>query len=133
MLIEEKLLDILIYIELQCKRLSDIWAENDRKRQIELEAEQKRKELLARKQAELNAVADLLNQAIRLQQTKFMRDYVDFVSQNAKNNLNKNAELIDWISWANHKIDWYDPLIQVEDDLLDDDDRKALVERLIKK
>ena len=132
-LIEEKLLDILIYIELSCKRLSDIWAENDRKRQIELEAEQKRKELLARKQAELNSVADLLNQAIRLQQAKFMRDYVYFVSQNGKNNLNLNADLNDWISWAKHKIDWYDPLIQVEDDLLDDDDRQTLVERLRKK
>jgi hypothetical protein len=132
-LIEEKLLDILIYIELKCKRLSDIWAENDRKRQIELEAEQKRKEFLERKQAELNAVADLLNQAIRLQQAKFMRDYVDFVAQNAENDLNQNEELNDWISWAKHKIDWYDPLIQVEDDLLDDDDRKTLVERLRKK
>jgi len=132
-LIEEKLLDILIYIELKCKRLSDIWAENERKRQIELEAEQKRKELLARKQAELNAVADLLNQAIRLQHAHFMREYVEIVAQNAQKNLNLNAELNDWLSWAKHKIDWYDPLIQVEDDLLDDDDRKTLVERLRKK
>ena len=132
-IIEEKLLDILIYIELKCKRLSDIWAENDRKRQIELEAEQKRKELLARKQAELNAVADLLNQAIRLQQVKFMRDYVAIVAKNAKNDLNLDAELSDWISWAKHKIDWYDPLIQIDDDLLNDDDRQTLVERLRRK
>jgi hypothetical protein len=51
-LIEEKLLGILNYIELKCKRLSDIWAENDRIRQIKLEAEQNRKNYLARKQAE---------------------------------------------------------------------------------
>jgi hypothetical protein len=62
-----------------------------------------------------------------------MRDYVDFVSKNGKNNLNLNADLNDWISWAKHKIDWYDPLIQVEDELLDDDDRQTLVERLRKK
>jgi len=34
---------------------------------------------------------------------------------------------------AKHKIDWYDPLIQIEDDLLNDDDRQTLVERLRRK
>ena len=131
--IEEKLVDIMIYIELKCKELSDIWAENERRRQIELEMERKIKEFLARKQAELEAVEDLLNQAIRLQQAEFMRDYVAIVEKNAENNITQNAELSDWLSWAKHKIDWYDPLIQVDDDLLDDDDRKALVQRLRKK
>ncbi|MBW8331102.1 MAG: hypothetical protein K0M40_03695 [Prolixibacteraceae bacterium] len=132
-LLEEKITDILIYLELKCKKRQEERIEDELKRQIQLEAEQKRKELLARRQAELYAVEDLLNQAIRLQQAKFMRDYVDFVSQNAENNITQNTELSDWISWAKHKIDWYDPLIQVDDDLLDDDDRKTLVERLRKK
>ena len=132
-LIEEKLVDIMIYIELKCKELSDCWAENACRRQIQLEKEQKRKELLARKQAELNAVADLLNKAIRWQQSKFMRDYLATIVQNAENNLNSNDELSEWISWAKHKIDWYDPLIQVKDDLLNDGDRKTLTDRLIKK
>jgi hypothetical protein len=68
-----------------------------------------------------------------LQHAHFMREYVEIVAQNAQKKLNLNAKLNDWISWAKHKIDWYDPLIQVEDDLLDDEDRKALVERLRKK
>ena len=104
-----------------------------RRRQIELEKERKIKEFIARKQAELEAVEDLLNQAIRLQQAKFMRDYVAIVEKNAENNITQIAELSNWLSWAKHKIDWYDPLIQVEDDLLDNDDRKTLVERLRKK
>lgn len=123
----------MIYIEQKCKYLSDSWADNARRRQIQLEEEQKRKELLARKQAELDAVADLLNKAIRWQQSRLMRDYLATLVQKAENNLNLNAELSDWISWAKHKIDWYDPLIQVNDDLLNEDDRKTLVERLIKK
>jgi len=124
-LIEEKLADIMIYIEMKCKELSDYWAENERQRQIELEADRKRKELQARKQTELNAIEDLLNQAIRWQQARFMREYLAVVIQNTENNM--NSESIDWINWAKHKIDWYDPLIQAPDELLDNLDRQKLV------
>lgn len=126
--IEEKLLDIMIYIEMKCKELSDYWAENERRRQIELEADRKKKELLARKQAELNAVEELLNRAIRWQQARFMREYLAVVMQNTENNV--KSESMDWIYWAKHKIDWYDPLIQAPDELLDDSDRQKLVEML---
>lgn len=93
-----------------------------------MEADRKRKELQALKQAKLNAVEDLLNRAIRWQQARFMREYLAVVVQNTENNM--NAESMDWINWAKHKIDWYDPLIQAPDELLDNSDRQKLVEML---
>jgi hypothetical protein len=37
----------------------------------------------------------------------------------------------EWIDWAKKKIDWYDPFIQAEDDLLNDSDRTKIAEILI--
>jgi len=31
-----------------------------------------------------------------------------------------------WIKWANNKANWYDPLINFDDDLLDDVNKETL-------
>jgi hypothetical protein len=127
-LIENKLPDILIYLEIKCSEIKEWRLENDRKRRIIEEEERKRKEMLARKQTEINSVVDLLNQAIRWQQTRFMREYVSSVIQNGKNPLNIDDDFQEWIDWAKKKIDWYDPFIQAKDDLLNDSDRQKIVD-----
>ena len=127
-LIENRLSDILIYLELKCSEIKEWRLENDRKRRIKEEEERKRKEMLARKQAEINSVVDLLNQAIRWQQTRFMREYLSSVIQNGKNPLNIDVDFQGWIDWAKKKIDWYDPFIQAKDDILNDSDRQKIVD-----
>lgn len=130
-LIENRLLDILIYLELKCSEIKAWRLENERKRKIIEDEEQKRRELLARKQAELSSFEKLFKQAIRWQQTKLMRDYLSSVIQNGKISVDSEVEFQEWIDWAKKKIDWYDPFIQAEDEILNDSDRKRMVEILI--
>jgi hypothetical protein len=124
--IEEKLLDIMIYIEMKAKELSDCWAENERRQQIEAELERQRKERIARKQAEMNAVKNLIFQANSWKQTIIIREYLE--------TLEKNPGLTDhgkgWLVWARKKVEWLDPFIQVTDEILDDNDRNRLIEGL---
>ena len=83
---------------------------------------------MARKQAELNSFEKLFKQAIRWHHTKFMRDYVSSVMQNVKIPVGNDVDHQEWIDWAKKKIDWYDPFIQAEDDLLNDSDREKIIE-----
>ena len=129
-LIENKLSDILIYLEIKCSEIKEWRLENERKRRIIVEEEEKRKELFARKQAELNSFIELHNQAIRWQQTRLMREYISSVIQNGNNPFNIDVDFHEWIDWAKKKIDWYDPFIQAKDNILNDSDRQAIVDIL---
>jgi len=42
-------------------------------------------------------------------------------------NINFTEEIITWLEWANQKADWYDPLIEKEDELLEQVDKDKLV------
>lgn len=130
-LIENKLLDILVYLELKSSEIKAYKLENERKRKIIEAEEQKVNEPFIRKQAELTSFANLFKQTVHWQQTKFMRDYLLLVIQNGKTTLNSDIELQEWIDWAKKKIDWYDPFIQEKDDILNDADRQRMLEILI--
>ncbi|WP_340111004.1 hypothetical protein [Maribellus mangrovi] len=127
-LIENKLLDILIYLEIKSSEVKAWKLEYERKRKIIEAEEQKANEPFIRKQTELTSFANLFKQAVHWQQTKFMRDYLTLVIQNGRTTLNGNAEFQEWIDWAKKKIDWYDPFIQAKDDILNDADRQKLIE-----
>jgi len=60
-----------------------------------------------------------------------MKDYLSSVIQNSKINLERELEYHEWIAWAKKKIDWYDPFIQAEDEILNDSDRQRIAEILI--
>ena len=127
-LIEEKLSDILVYLELKSDEILKSRKAFELRLLHQREEEQKRKEFIARKQKELTDFEDLFNQSMRWQQARFMRDYLSTVIQYTKDNRTTNAELNNWIRWAKQKIDWYDPLVKASDDLLDDSDRRKMVE-----
>jgi hypothetical protein len=127
-MIENKLLGILVYLELKSSEVKAWKLENERKRKIIEAEERKVNEPLIRKQAELTSFANLFKQAVHWQQTKFIRDYLSLVIQNGKTTLNGDVELQEWIDWAKKKIDWYDPFIQAKDDILNDADRQKLIE-----
>jgi hypothetical protein len=127
-LIENKLLDILVYLELKSSEIKEWKLEYERKRKIIEAEERKVNEPFIRKQAELTSFENLFKQAVYWQQTKFMRDYLSIVIQNGKTTLNSDIELQEWIDWAKKKIDWFDPFIQAKDDILTDADRQKLIE-----
>ena len=58
--------------------------------------------------------------ATRLHQTNIIREYIKTVEAKAIENEPLTSELKDWVQWASKKADWYDPLINGDDPLLDD-------------
>lgn len=124
--IEERLPDIMIYIEMKAKELSDAWAENERRRQSEAEQERLLKERIAKKQAELNAVKNLISQANSWKQTIIIREYLTAVER--LQDLTDQGK--EWLEWARKKAEWFDPLTQAKDEILDDHDRNSLIEEL---
>ncbi|TYB78105.1 hypothetical protein ES676_02520 [Bizionia saleffrena] len=126
--IEDKLPNILAYLELRAKK--------DKKERIErkawrLEYERKRKieeELVAKRKDELDVFISVINQSSRWQKSMDLRNYVETVKVNAVKNNKLTDELQKWLKWINDKADWYDPLIEKEDELFENIDRDTLTE-----
>lgn len=117
-LVEEQLLSIFTYLELKAKREKENsikWELYRKKR----EEEQKLKdEIKARKQAELNHFIELLDMATRWHKAKYLRKFIAAVEEKGYN-LNFNRDTIsNPLQWAKDKADWYDPLVEKEDEWL---------------
>src|SRR5690554_3642554 len=124
--IEDKLPNILAYLELRAKnekieRIEDeAWhKEYERKRKIEEELKTKRKE-------DLDAFKSVINHSSRWQKAMDIRNYIQTVQSNAIKNNKLTEELKEWLQWINDKADWYDPLIEKEDELFENVDRDTL-------
>lgn len=114
--LENKLPNILAKLELEADRLKKERIEHeihqreyDKKRKIE-EAHK------ARAQEEVNKFKRLKENAKRWKETVELRNYIQAVKNNAKKNNNLTEELKNWIQWATDKANWYDPIIQKEDE-----------------
>ncbi len=57
---------------------------------------------------------------IKHEKEEKIRNYINAVEKNAIDQNNLTIELKNWISWAKEKTDWYDPLINKYDELLND-------------
>jgi hypothetical protein len=55
-----------------------------------------------------------------------MREYINVVEVNGKNSGGISDDLKEWIQWAKKKVDWYDPLINLQDAYLEDVDKTIL-------
>lgn len=125
-LLEDKLPDILAWIELKAQKDKEqeiettIWhKEYERNRQKE-EALKKEREL------ELEKFKALLSMATRWHKSQYLKNFIkELESKNLKLSF-KSETLEDGIEWAKEKADWYDPLIEKEDDLLQNIDRDTL-------
>lgn len=79
-----------------------------------------------RRENELVTFKKLLSDAKRWRESKLLRDYIKDIEINAEKTDSVSKELIEWIEWANLKVDWYDPLINTNDDLLSEVDKENL-------
>lgn len=124
--IEDKLPNILAYLELRAnkEKIERIereirHKENERKRKIE-------EELKVKRNKELEDFKSVINHSSRWQKAMDLRNYIQTVESNAIKNKKLTQELKDWLQWINDKADWYDPLIEKEDELFEDVDRDTL-------
>jgi hypothetical protein len=124
--LEEQLPAIVARIEVQGKELLDVQVEWEKKRVERNAKDQIRKEKIARKEKELNDFKRLIKDSERWQKIKLIRDYVNDIESSAKKNDTISDELSNWITWAKEKLDWYDPSIAKEDELLKDVNKETL-------
>lgn len=124
--LETKLPNILAYLELRAKRKkqkrieSEIWhREYERKKKIE-------EEFKERREKELNAFKAVISNSSRWQKAMDLRNYIKVVEKDAIENNKLNEELKTWLKWIKDKADWYDPLIEKEDELFKEVDRDTL-------
>ncbi|PBQ33905.1 hypothetical protein CNR22_19650 [Sphingobacteriaceae bacterium] len=87
--------------------------------------EEKRKieqELMHRKEKELVEFKTLLKNARRWHEAMFIRNYLSDLKSISKSGDNQK-----YLEWAEKKVNWYDPLIESDDELLQEVDRDSLI------
>ena len=64
--------------------------------------------------------------ATRWHKAEYLRNFIKELESNDLKLQFQNEVIEDTIQWAKEKTDWYDPLIEKEDKLLEDVDRESL-------
>ncbi|RYE59270.1 MAG: hypothetical protein EOP48_01405 [Sphingobacteriales bacterium] len=124
--LEEQISKIIAFMEIEAgnnkvKRLICQRQEDERKEQERIRAE-----YLKRKENELSIFMEMLGKASRWQQANNLGNYIVEVEKQAIANRSISEELDTWLQWARQKADWYDPFIELVDELLSDVDRGSL-------
>jgi hypothetical protein len=123
--LENYLSEILSKLEIASDELT---AEQEKHRKYFEEIEGKRQAVIDAQQPkenELNEFKDLLAKAERWQKTINLRNYLATVEKTVAGS-DVPEEIKNWLDWSRKKADWYDPMIEIEDDLLKDVDRGSL-------
>lgn len=120
LMLEERLASIVAFLELYAERELE-WKKQAKIQQIKYEKEKKlREETKAKKQKELADFNELISNSNRYHKVENIRNYINVIEKNAITTNSLNKELKKWINWARDKADWYDPLINKYDELLND-------------
>lgn len=131
-LLEKQLSRVMAGLELMAKK--EIYERNEREKRWAVEREKERiiKGKKERIENEARAFKALFEQAIRLHQANIIIDYIQTVEANAITNDNISEELESWIKWAKDKVEWYNPLINKADPLLNDNYKTNIFKELLK-
>ncbi|NCD67881.1 hypothetical protein [Mucilaginibacter agri] len=114
--LEDQLPKILAKLEVVAKLAE---ADLERARVFHEQWERERKaiaERQARQREELGRFKEMLNTAKRWKQAELLREYLRAIPD-------PNGE---WLSWANHKVNWLDPNINAEDEWMAGVDKNTL-------
>lgn len=125
--LEKQLAKIVAKIELEAQKELE-WREQCRISQIKREEEEKiRKEYEASKELEFDKTKELFKAAEYHNKAKMIREYIENIEIQAANKQNLTPELDKWLKWAKDKVDWFDPLVNKEDNLLTEKDKEELI------
>lgn len=124
--LEDKLADILVWIELKAKEDKERQIENAIRREKQEKNRKKEEELQKQKEQELSKFKELFSMATRWHKAEYLRDFIKEIESNDLKLQFQNEVINDTIQWAKEKADWYDPLIEKEVKLLEDIDRDTL-------
>lgn len=125
--LEEQLPKILTKLELVSEKIK----RDNEEREIRLQEYRKQREIeeaiKKRHTNEIENFKKLLEESERSKKSVDIRNYIKQIEKNAIKDNNLSEELTNWINWANNKADWYDPITRKEDELLNENDIKDIL------
>lgn len=125
--LEDQLAKIIAKMEIDAQ-IENKWKEEARiKKILQDERDRIRKEFEKLRDDDLNKFKELIENSKRYQKVEMIRKYINTVKNYSKENNTFDNKIQDWVEWANKKADWFDPLINAEDKLLDDIDKDTLL------
>lgn len=113
-LVEDQIEKILVKIESEFQEMFEKrqqWKLHEQKQEDLRKIEQAKQKL---KEDELNKFTRFYNDAHRWKKFTILKEYHTFLESQE----NKTTELQEWLSWAKSKLDWYNPMVELEDELL---------------
>lgn len=121
-LIEDQIEKILIKIESEFQEMFERrkqWKLHELK-QEDLKKNEEAKQKL--KEDELNKFIGFYNDAHRWKKFTILKEYYTFLESQE----NKTIELEEWLIWVKPKLEWYNPMVNIKDELLSDVDKDSL-------
>lgn len=118
-MLEEQLSKILTKLELVSENLKKKREERENWQREYRRMREAEEEIKRRKTTEIENFKKLLDDSERWKKAVDMRNYIKQIENNAINENKLSEELSNWIKWASDKADWYDPLTNKKDDILD--------------
>ncbi len=126
-LLEEQFPEIVTRLEMQGKELLAEQLQWKKIREEQENEERLKREFRQRKEKELDDFKKILQEASRWHQAKMLRNYINAIEEKTLADNAIPGELNNRLEWARKKADWYDPMVEAEDELLKDVDKGNLV------
>jgi hypothetical protein len=124
--LENKIPNIIAKLELQAVIEKQDAIEREI-RHIEYERRRKIEEdLEAKRNFELKEFKGLFKKANRWHQAVILKNYIAEFEKKARDNNSLTEEVLNWLEWANNKVEWYDPFTEKEDETFEKINRDTL-------
>ena len=124
--LEEQLPQILQELEEAAEKMRLEQIAYEKRRREEERLTELRRLHEAREDKELKALQGLMSDAMRWQQMTMLRNYISDMESLAKSKGHLDDKMQQWITWAKEKADWFDPSINLHDELLTRVDKHTL-------
>jgi hypothetical protein len=123
--LENQIPDILDKLEGLSREIRKEELERGLQRAEGEQEERLRKDWELRREKELADFKGLLGDAGRWRQVVLLREYLEAVEQGIGIS-DAGLRSPEWLAWARNKADWYDPLVDADDEWLEDVDKGTL-------
>jgi len=130
--IEAKISTIIAMLELEGERMKIDRIESEIRRKKREEQQRIEQVLMERQDKEAKAFKKLFLKAIRLHQANILRNYIRTVEANTVKEGKLTEEFTKWLTWAEKKVSWYDPLINDPDPILKNHHKTHLFKEFLK-
>jgi hypothetical protein len=125
-LIEGQLSNIIAYMEVKGEELHQRTLQWESERKIREEKARKLEESIKQQDEELQKFKILLGEVDRWNMLKKLRAYINGFEKYHQENDRLTPEIEEKINWMKRKADWYDPRINLEDELFVDLNKDTL-------